>query len=97
MLINIHNLCPSVQELANGMQQKWRITAIGVPCVVLAPGYNMPTWPVVSKLKVELANLAYQILQSERANRPAWQHPWEVPDWRRQLGVGSLRCQWKNE
>ena len=37
----------------------------------------MPTWAVASKVKVkvELANFGIRL---ERANRPAWQHPWEV-------------------
>ena len=40
--------------------------------MILVPEYNMPT--VASKFKVELANLALD-MQSERDNRPAWQHP----------------------
>ena len=63
-------------NIARDMQQKRQQYEYFLAGMILVPEYNMPTWAVASKFKVELANLMSD-LQSERANRPAWQHLWE--------------------
>ena len=84
-------LCPSAQELARDTQQKRRIAAIyeyllaGMSLAPVSTTCQRRQWHQTSRLSWQTW---HQILQSERANRPAWQHPWEVFNW---LEGGSER------